>query len=622
MLPRQSPQAVFRRHVRGLLLGAATLLVLCFVTLSYYCYWADSEIWGITLARRLGSFEAENVSLFIKLSFYGLLHLLYFIPGSNVDLFNHARLVFCVIGLANVYLTWRLAWALLRDRQIAFLAVILLVGSSVYMNQGFRVRSDIFSLFWHLVIMNWIVAFSRGPRREHWLPAAAFLLFLNLCMLTTTPKAVYFLAAQTAFAFAWSRSLAPERRRLFLRVALPSFFLPVLAAGAFLLVSSFFSTRGGSNRIFVGYWAAWVYVRDAFLAWDPSNIDSEKFFFVRRLAERNLELVALIATATVAGAIECVLKRGAGVRAALGAYAFVLLAAAATYNDYLPFFLASILPVLCIGAASYIETYGRLLVKISRGNARRYATVRVVALLGLAAYSLGKGVFFFQENIFLNSNLKQRAAIDTMEKYLRQFPGAQFYDVIGTMPRTNRIFKFAGPGQEAANQRAMAHIARIKPDLIMYVRKASLLEPGMTDLLNADYVDLGYGIHGRAVGFELERATKTKIHGSEYFRVPVAPLLNRLEDLFPDIDSRSVYIHLWHRDFQRREGAERVLYSSPRGNAPVPIGSSEFRAEWLHSGGTLLVPADIHRGAISIYPPIRLPYESPMLFVFAFDAVF
>ena len=620
--------AFLEKNRSSLLHSMAALLLVCFALLSYYCYWSDSEIWGITLARQFGEIDSYNVSVFFKLPFYGMLRLLYEIPGKNAALLDSARLLFCCIGIANAALAWRLALNLSGSRVAASLAFVLLLGNTIYVNQGFRVRSDILAAFWHLVTMNLLVGLRRqAPSAGGW-RGTLTLFALNTMMLAATPKAIYFTLSQLVFAFVWGRGAEPETRRNYYRSVGLAFLSPVVAGILFLVVSRIFSLQGGSNRIFVGYWTAWVYFRDALSVWEPFNFDSERLYFVKRFVERNPDLILLFAGAIFLAPLSAAARaRRGSPAAALAAYGVMLLAAASTYNDFLPFFLASLLPVLCVSAALALHEFaGSPEQEDEEAHAADplLARLRRASAVVIAIAAALKGIAFCAVNLNGNNNFGQRAAIKVLEEIRRNYPRAEVYDVIGTMPRSNRIYKFVGPGQAYSNGLVMEFLESRKPEVIPFIRKLGLLEPRISALLETEYADLGYGIYGRAAVLDLANAEIVQLPTGKYRKVAAGNLEERLRALSFGAAHEHVYFHLWQINKTAREGSERVLSLGSGSADPVNLGSGPVPLTKLSGIRFLFVPVDAVSAAVTYFSPVDLPIpaEHSVFFLFSFDSLY
>jgi len=114
--------------------------------LAIHCFLADSEIWAVTLAKQFGEWSSANISIYHKIPFYGLLRPLYFFFDSNQSLFVASRVVFALIGTLILLYTFKLGEVLYRDKRISWLAVVLIITSTFFVNRGFRIRGPIYWL--------------------------------------------------------------------------------------------------------------------------------------------------------------------------------------------------------------------------------------------------------------------------------------------------------------------------------------------------------------------------------------------------------------------------------------------------------------------------------------------
>lgn len=599
---------------------AATLLVLQFVVLGYYCYWADSEIWGMALARRLFIYPNENISVFFKPLFYFVLRLPYSLNLSNIEIFLFDRFLFSLLGIAIVYLTWDLTRRIFRDQIAAYCAAILLLGSTLFLNQGFRVRSDFLSLFFHLLFYREVLSYVTAKTRQSPRKLGIKLFLWNLGTLLATPKAVFYLAAQTAFALLLCfQTDKTKRRDYFWAVFLPAAF-PLFIGADFLLISILFSMKGLENPVFLSYYSAFTYFKDAFAARQSFDLSSERFHYLMLFVERNVELVAIFLPPLILAPFAALGRRTIDTVTAFRFSVIVLLAGAATYNDFLPFFLAALLPPLVISSAGFILEFVRTWATALRFSGESFALLRNLCVFLITCFTLIKAGLFFTHNLLENNNLEQRAAIHLLERYLASYPKATHYDVVGLLPKNNQIYKFLGPGQDWKNQKVFDFLTERKPDFIIYVRKMLLIDSFMSRFLRENYVHLGRGVYGRALALDRNSLGRERELEGKSYRVVPQSIREQIHDLFtgaPELSAILLYPEEQEGELARAGGTSLQAVNGLR-SEKTPL----IRLRHLELEDEVLIPDLPGEWKISVYPTVDLRNERHFMFLFAFDSAF
>jgi len=170
---------------------ASALALVLFLSLAKIGYIADSEIWSVSIAKNFSQ-EWYNSWVFTRPLFYVLLALATAIPSTALSIFLAAKVLFILIALVVVALTFILAKQVVsRDTAISqampFLAVFLLLTNTTFMNQGYRIRSDGLACALVLFVLIYFL------RRENHLRWRQMLLFP--LPLLGTPKAIFQLPA-------------------------------------------------------------------------------------------------------------------------------------------------------------------------------------------------------------------------------------------------------------------------------------------------------------------------------------------------------------------------------------------------------------------------------------------
>jgi len=171
-------------------------IVFCFLHLAQACYFADSEIWLLTLSQHI--FSAQHISaIAYKSGFHVLTYIFSHHAPSEVDVYYYARWGWSLTGvLAALGLAYFYALSIKKPKYILPLFISIMTFSAFF-NQGFRIRGDILALFVFTCTLLFFTYLDRQPiHKIHYL----ILLSLNTLMLTATPKSIYFFIPQFLFA--------------------------------------------------------------------------------------------------------------------------------------------------------------------------------------------------------------------------------------------------------------------------------------------------------------------------------------------------------------------------------------------------------------------------------------
>lgn len=450
-----------------------------FAHLGWNGYISDSEIWSVTMAANYGQ-EWLSPWVVTRTPFYAWISAFVWPWEDSSQIFLAARASFIAIGLCIAGLTFCLAYKISTSWIVAGFATVLLFTHTGFINQGFRIRSDLMaSLFclWFLLIY-----FNRGHQSRKkskllfWLPFGL--------MLATTPKAL-----QLLFPLAlllqkndFARFLTKMRTQKFKALLLAAGFLGSTITISWLINLPQYlrlSLEGGHGG--PAYWSHGAF---EFLF---RQLHMNKIFVALLILRfmTCLTCLKLNAYATPAQK-EIQLKY---LKFSIGIILLMVFT-----PERLPFFLASLLPFLCVFTSLIFMDLSFLLPK-------KLVLLRLPTLLIIASIVWTNGLSFYLKNLDRNTNRKQMAFINYIENYMSSFPKARFYDVIGLLPKKAQIRVFAGPNQESQNEKSAQWVMNQKPEFVFYVAKTRFLEPTMSRELQNYYTNFGYGIFALAHRF-------------------------------------------------------------------------------------------------------------------------
>jgi hypothetical protein len=454
-----------------------------FIHLGFITYIADSEIWSVTLANHFPE-EWRHHWVLTRPLFYLPLFLANAPFDGAFDLFIVSRVLFILNALAIAVLTYRVTVKLAAGQWPAILATVLLFSHTGFLNQGFRVRSDLIAATCVLFALNAVVD-RRGPRALAW---------RMVLILAATPKAVFHLLP---FAVYISREWLNAKARA-VRESQILQFIAVIGAAAAVAVAAV---------LWPLYSAGFDYLIDSVSGTQgsPGYFTRESFTYLVRWVTNNPAFTTIFALRIFSFPLR--VRAGAFATAEekanhSGFYQFALLNAAvmAAAPEKVPFFLASFLPVLSVFAALFFADIAALAARMPAIPASYRRAPFVIALVAVSLQWLG-ALNFYERNKAENNNRSQKKAVAIIADYLAGNPGANYYDVIGILPKRASIRLFAGPNQYQWNQSASERIRELRPDFVLYVNKVGYLEPGISALLRESYMHFGQGLFARAERF-------------------------------------------------------------------------------------------------------------------------
>lgn len=450
-------------------------LAALFLVFSTQCYFADSEIWLLTQSQMIFNVGGA-LSVYYKWAFHFIIYVFSHFAPSELAVYLWARIGCAALALASVALMASAFTRAFQRRDLLFPTIIFLLTSTLFFNQGFRIRADVASAFFHALIV-WLMV--RNVSRETKWFDHALLLLLNIILLSTGPKAVYFFLAQ--FVLGWELSRQAEFSKKYFwwmwqshltcvaLIGLGSFmtyFIPALPnlPESFALALNFFIYKFNAEQV------------------APSFLSRESQLYVIYFFQRNW-LHAVFLALGFGWTLFSLVRGSSSSRKSLGIYSFFLFLMALLHNDKLPFFLAFMfMPFM---AQSFLLTASQLQ-RLPRG-----AHATLLLLLTLMTFH---AVTWYQQHLLFNTNSYQKSAIVTLDKYTQKHPSVKIYDVIGLLPRKTKVFGFIGPGEEQNKKGIMEYVKSQKPDMILTTFKSDFLQPSLGEMLKKGWVQIEEGV--------------------------------------------------------------------------------------------------------------------------------
>ncbi len=171
--------------------------ILAFLSLSYFSFWTETEIYPVHSARHLWTENMTGFLFALKPVFYLFLYLSSQLSDwLSLPPMTTARFLFALNGLGILILTG-LYIQKKTNKYNAILAVLLLASANIFLDRGFRARSDLLSS--SVSLMALCLSLSAKNNRELWKFYLSILLLLSTLMIS--PKAVYWICFALCLAF-------------------------------------------------------------------------------------------------------------------------------------------------------------------------------------------------------------------------------------------------------------------------------------------------------------------------------------------------------------------------------------------------------------------------------------
>ncbi|MEO0335210.1 MAG: hypothetical protein AAF202_02380 [Pseudomonadota bacterium] len=404
-------------------------LALNFLLLAVLCFWADSEAWPVKVAsleghhRSFYDYAIKPLYLFVLSPFVDLASLL---GVYHMDL---ARLAFALNGLLIAYLGQRLVRKLTKSEVLSFAYVVVLLTSSLFLERGFRVRSDHLGTL--IILFCLSVVFSPRFRDNTKL---FVILGLGLFAFLATPKSL--LVFLCFLPFLW-RALALNLKTR------EGFDWFLTAWGCLFVLVAVLGLFGGGS--FQHLWSYAVGLLKANPG-DLHPLSVERLQYVFQFFMRNPLVSVLIAIKVISICVPRWHEGRSAIHRGLDFSLLLIFFVVLIYPNRLPFFLASLLPLvlLILFSLDPDERAASLL--------RDPTSVLKRALLFGMGVHIAFGLWTSQKIYRTNSNLAQRRFVALYSPYLTSAKDAKVYDPSGLIPNKNVYHYYLGPGQVIENR--------------------------------------------------------------------------------------------------------------------------------------------------------------------------
>lgn len=463
-------------------------LVLCaaFSYLAIHCYYSDSEIWLLTLSQKVFA-PQDFIAVYNKWFFHLITYLSAVGTNKSLLVYDLARIAYTLIALSSAVLIAHIFSQIYNNKRLFFPLIIITLSSSLFFNQGFRIRADILALFLHLLFL-YVTCFTQNKKWQN----IYTLLFLQTLLLLTTPKAVIFIFLHMSLGIFLINQQAEQKKvgkSILASIAIPVCFgLLVLSILGFVVQRHplLLSLHGAINFYIKSYdqglggaeFFSFFDFMYLFRFFKNSPVHTLFFFFwliiffkdiFKKKNENTLIYFFKIYTALL--------------------IIFVFL-----YNQKLPFFLAPFLAPVIANQFCIFYTFLE----------KKRLTMLTPALLLMAV------LISFRQltvNLRFNNNDAQRAFITELDTYKKENPQITVYDIIGLLPKNTNYYLFIGPGDISQREQILSQIKFNLPDIYLFTFKNVFLGNEIGQLLKEFYFEYSPGVWLKSQNINLQKET-------------------------------------------------------------------------------------------------------------------
>ncbi len=454
------------------------VLLLAMAYFALRSYVQDSEFWSISLSKELFNFQTPQFSLYYKTPFYLLLHLISKLATDNVMAVILARAAFVVVAWLVVWQTYLIALLVLRRRLYAYISVILLMSVTYFSVHSVQVRSDILSCLFFLMI--WRQLLGIGTAKANVLRIFSY----SLMMMLVTPKAIYFALILGVYILAEKKLDPPLKKKLAANI-----FSPWAAVSLLLLISAF----GLKSSVAESYTVALEFFKNN-LAYGFNDL-----YPIFILIQNNMLFILLFVVSLIAG-----LRSNRDTT--LKYMTLTALAAIALHNQRMQFFIAAFLPIFCIYVAAFLKS-----------TIHRYK-IKPTWCHALLFFALGKMIAAGVIIESRHSNELQLQTISAIEDYLKNYPEAEYFDVIGALPLREQKYTFFTPSDGDYDSRVQV-VKNNEPDVVMYTARLFLVREKIEPFLQQNYVQVGEDFWAKKINASPIRTAEYKNQTYEVVRL-------------------------------------------------------------------------------------------------------
>lgn len=501
---------------RNILIASCFLLAIGFITTGLLCFWSDSEIWHLKISALQGD-AREPYDYWIKPLFLLFMSVIYRLSEwVGVPHPEMGRWVFGLNGLLILFLGSRIVSRFHSGFRMAPIYFLTVGTSWIFLERGFRIRSDLLALSLFLLTLLLLVDgiktkyFSRNRHLG--------LLVLFLLTIFVTPKSLLLFICFLPFLYKVFAALPKTQKGRVINlillisaaiagmsIASESFFISLIRQKVYLQGS--LVDADGSMGLFSAY--RWEHVIN-FLFENP-------FIWLPFLAK------SIWIVKNWSGWWADRLWRNYDISF------FLLVLLLVVFPNRTPFFICSLAPLFGLFVFSGTEYWNqRVWQALDRFRTPAYFLLTLTVLAG--SYKM--------KDIGSNhNNLSQKQLYEVLKAFSVSYPEMTIYDPAGLSPSQGALHFYLGPGNLVSNQFSSERIVQAQPDIILFGQRMLWTKPYLKDGFLKQYKDFGgNGVYQKGLLLDpLPTTTKSRISG--YHQVEMKEILRLHEGRANDIQS-------------------------------------------------------------------------------------
>ncbi len=491
-----------------------------FLYLATVCYFSDSEIWLLAMSKK--AFSAGSLqAVYYKWPLHALVFVTSFWSKNNLLIYEISRIFFALLALTSLGLIAACFSKIYQKKQLFLPIFLICLTSSVFFNQGFRIRADILALFFHACFLLAVFSNLKSFRKLTLLLTA-----LNAVLLLTTPKSLIFIALHVIVGLYFFSQESKDHKLLGKRI-LVSILAP-LTVGLFAL--SCLAFLYPDHSILFAIQSAGDFYMKSF---DPTLggavfFTSMDFMYVIRFLQLSVVHTFIFLGWLILFLKHVFSKNRNSLHSFFNIYCACLLSLILLYNQKLPFFLGPFLtPVIAIQFCSL----DRIL-----SSRRRFKWLPPL-LLSVACWLCWKQ---FMVNLQFNNNTLQKEFISQLQTYKKKNPAVSIYDIVGLLPQDNTYYLFIGPGEVSRSRDILSRVQENPPDIYLYTYKNIFFTEDLQSFLQNNYLQYSPGVWLKAQ--HLRTDPKKSPH------TKIIQMNNKSYWLFPFNKPHLIYSHHTKKD--------------------------------------------------------------------------
>lgn len=452
------------------------IIALCVLAVNFVfavkSYTVDSELWSVSVARFFFEPSSYHNAVYNKSLFYFLLDLLYVFPFSNLVHVVVAKTLFAINAVALAYFSFRVFAVLAARRMSAWLALIVMATSPLWLAESFRIRSDLLAMTLTMAALSCALFRSEeGPLRT---TISKAVIACMIGSLLATPKSIVWNFPLALFLIgtayvsedgyrrrAWREIMQSKPWRK--NVMIGATFLGVVAGAALF------------DPIYSGYASAWRHFTESLkrasaLGSAPWMVDW--FFMVDSL--KAMPLYWVLAGAGMLGTPLLLWRLRRRSEFGLLASLWLFVCCFVAYSPKLYFFIASCWPLLMMPV---VFLFDAMLAKSGRMLSRTSASlVGVFLLVPLMSFS------YWSWHLFpMHEGGSTYQLIEDLDAFLKRPSVKQappkIFDGMGLLPRANTVLAYFSEADRVSNIWGVWRVLEGKPDLILFTSRLATFWP-------------------------------------------------------------------------------------------------------------------------------------------------